>query len=273
MITKVVSLMSQKGGVGKSSLTNTVILDWCFKDLLRHKQMPKILLIDADAQASISKLRSRDIEICKLDMSGAAFTSLNSITQSAVKEIRAQFEALYSQLSWRYYHIFTVQNADEGASLRRAIQLIESGEYEYVFIDMPGSLYQQDTAELFACINYLIIPVCIGNYDIQSSLDFCKIVKSLRDDTMVRDIRWVFNKYELLKASRFDEIEREIHSSTGIPFFKTRVKLSTFFSSRAYNSMIPATYRMNLNTLETVATPRITNASELTDEVRKFINE
>jgi cellulose biosynthesis protein BcsQ len=272
MSTKVISLMSQKGGVGKSSLTNGLILDWSFKDLLRHKKMPKILLIDADAQASISNLRLRDIDICKLDMEGKEFASLNATTQAAVKEIRAQFEALYSQLNWRYYHIFTVQNDDEGASLRRAIQLIESDEYDYVLIDMPGSLYQQDTAQLFACISYLIIPVCIGNYDIHSSLDFCKLIKGL-EGAMIQDIRWVFNKYEVLKKAKFDEIEQEIHAATGIPFLKTRVKLSTFFSSRACNSMIPATYRMNLNTLEVASTPRITNIGELTDEVRKFIKE
>jgi cellulose biosynthesis protein BcsQ len=269
--TKVISVMTQKGGVGKSTLTNTIVLDWCFKDLLRAKKMPKILLIDADAQASISKLRLRDINFCKMDMSGKEFVSLNETTQAAVKEIRAQFEAFFSRLSWQYYHIFSVRIDDGGETLRRAIQLIESDEYDYVFIDMPGSLYQESTAELFTCINFLVIPVCIGNHDLQSSLDFCRIVKDLKVST-IKEIRWVFNKYEVLKDAKFNEIERELHSLTGIPFFKTRVKLSSFFSTRSYNSMVPATYRMNLNTLEILQTSRTTNVGELTDEIKKLVN-
>jgi cellulose biosynthesis protein BcsQ len=269
--TKVISVMTQKGGVGKSTLTNTIVLDWCFKDLLRAKKMPKILLVDADAQASISKLRLRDIDFCKIEMESKEFASFNETTQTAVKEIRAQFEALFSRLNWYYYHIFSVHIDDSGETLRRAIQLIDSDEYDYVFIDMPGSLYQESTAELFTCINFLIIPVCISNYDIQSSLDFCKIIKDLKN-TAIKEIRWVFNKYEVLKEAKFNEIEREIHSLTGVPFFKTRVKQSSFFSSRSYNSMVPATYRMNLNTLEIHSTPRTTNIGELTDEIKKLVN-
>jgi cellulose biosynthesis protein BcsQ len=263
--------MTQKGGVGKSTLTNAIVLDWCFKDLLRTKKMPKILLIDADAQASISKLRLRDIDFCKMDLEGDALVKFDGTVQTAVKEIRAQFEALASQLNWRYYHIFSVHPDDGGETLRRAIQLIESGDYDYVFIDMPGSLYQEITIELFTCINFLLIPVCASNYDIQSSLDFCNTIKSL-EATAIAEVRWIFNKYEVLKEAKFNEIERELHALTGIPFLKTRVKLSSFFSSRSYNSMVPATYRMNLNTLEVASTPRTTNVGELTDELRKLIN-
>jgi cellulose biosynthesis protein BcsQ len=263
--------MTQKGGVGKSTLTNTIVLDWCFKDLLRTKKMPKILLIDADAQASITKLRLRDVEFCKMDMSGKEFAALSEMTQMAIREIRAQFEALASHQNWRYYNIFSVRTEDNGETLRRAIQLIESNDYDYVFIDMPGSLYQESTAELFTCINYLIMPVFIGNYDIQSSLDFCKIIKNLKITT-IEEMRWVFNRYEVLKEAKFNEIEREVHSLTGVPFLKTRVKLSSYFSSRSYNSMVPATYRMNLNTLEITSTFRTTNVGELTDEIKKLVN-
>jgi cellulose biosynthesis protein BcsQ len=262
--------MTQKGGVGKSTLTNAIMLDWCFRDLLRTKKMPKMLLIDADAQASISRLRLRDIEFCQMDMGGKEFASLNETVQTAVKEVRAQFAALFSQLNWRYYNIFSVRPDDDGETRRRAIQLIESGEYDYVFIDMPGSLHQEGTAELFTCINFLIIPVYIGSYDIQSSLDFCGIIKGLKDTT-IAEVRCVFNSYEVLKGAKFDEIERELHALTGVPFFKTRVKRTSFFSSRSYNSIVPPTYRMNLNTLEVVSMSRTTNVGELTDEIKKLV--
>ncbi|MDR3188572.1 MAG: ParA family protein [Prevotellaceae bacterium] len=269
-MTKVISIMTQKGGVGKSTLTNAVMLDWCFKDLLRAKKMPKILLIDADAQASIGKLRLRDIEICKMDLESKEFAKLNGTMQMATKEIRMQFEAFVSQLKWWYYNIFLVRPDDNGETLRRAIQLIESGDYDYVFIDMPGSLYQEVTAELFACIDFLFVPVCLGNYDVQSSLDFCNTIKGL-GATAIAEMRWFFNKYEMLKETKFNEIERELHASTGVPFLKTRVRSSSFFSSRSSSTVIPPTYRINLNTLEVTPTPRTTNVGELTDEIRKLI--
>jgi chromosome partitioning protein len=273
MKTKVISIMSQKGGVGKSTLTNSVILDWSFKEMLRNKRMPKILLIDADAQTSISKQRKADIELCNLDLDGQEFAALDATMQAAAKEMRGQFEALYQERQWRFYPIKTIDIDDDGTSLTRAIELIESEEYEYVFIDMPGTLHQANTSSLFLCINYLIIPTAIGGYDLRSALQFYERISNpnLLKETEIKAIRWVFNKYDVIRANKYDEVERELFAETQTPFFKTRIKNSAFFPSRAYNSIVPCTYRMNLNTLEIAATPKLTNVGLFTDELRKLV--
>jgi hypothetical protein len=82
----------------------------------------------------------------------------------------------------------------------------------------------------------------------------------------------MFNKYEIIKAAKYDEVERNMVAATKFPFFKTRVKLSAFYSSKGYNSIIPPTFRVNLNTLE-VTESRMTNVGEFTDELRKLIQE
>jgi cellulose biosynthesis protein BcsQ len=263
--------MSQKGGVGKSSLTNSVILDWSFKELLKTKKMPKILLIDADAQASISALRKRDIELCKMNMEGKEFLSLDATVQTAVKEMRTQFEALFTLRKWSYYSIFSLDTSDDGTSLSRAISFIENGEFDYVFVDMPGTLHQKHTMDLFLFINYLIVPMQIGNYDVQSALDFCKLLSSSAFEEL-KCVRLMFNKYELIKAAKYDEVERDMVVSTKFPFFKTRVKLSAFYSSKGYNSIVPPTFRVNLNTLA-VAESKATNIGEFSDELRKMLHE
>jgi chromosome partitioning protein len=273
MKTTVISIMSQKGGVGKSTITNSVVLDWSFKYLLRNKKMPKLLLIDADAQTSISKQRKEDMALCGLDLAGKEFGQLDATTQVAAKEMRTQFEALYQEKQWRYYPIKTIDVDDDGSSLAQAIALIESNEYEYVFVDMPGTLHQANTSTLFLCINYLIIPTAIGGYDLRSALDFYKQISNpnLLKETEIKSVCWVFNKYDVIRANKYDEVERELVLATRVPFFKTRIKNSSFFPSRAYNSIVPPTYRMNLNTLEVTATPKITNIGQFTDELQQLL--
>lgn len=271
--TKIISIMSQKGGVGKSSLTNSVILDWSFKELLRKKKMPKILLIDADAQASISALRKRDIELCKLNIDSREFLSLDATTQVAIKEMRSQFEALFNLKGWSYYSIFSLDALDDGTSLSRAVSYIESGDFDYIFIDMPGTLHQKHTMDLLLFVNYLIVPMQIGKYDVQSALDFCGLLASASSTfEELKCVRLMFNKYELIKAVKYDEVERDMVAITKFPFFKTRVKLSAFYSSKGYSSIVPSTFRVNLNTLE-ISESKMTNIGEFTDELRKMISE
>jgi cellulose biosynthesis protein BcsQ len=112
--------------------------------------MPKILLIDADAQASISALRKRDIELCNLDMEGKEFTLLDANAQAIVKEMRVQFEALFNLKKWNYYSIFSLDTSDDGTSLSHAVSYIESGGFDYIFIDMPGTLHQKYT--IYFCL-------------------------------------------------------------------------------------------------------------------------
>ncbi|GHT68943.1 hypothetical protein FACS189452_09320 [Bacteroidia bacterium] len=235
--------------------------------------MPKILLIDADAQASISTLRRNDVELCKFDLEGKEFASLDAGTQLAAKEMRVQFGALYESKKWGYYPIFSIDAQDDGTQLQRALAIIESNEYDYIFIDMPGTLHQQNTADLFFCINYLIIPTVISNYGVQSTLDFCELVNqpAFRGNSAIKEIRLVFNMYEIIKTAKYDEAERELTVATKIPFCKSRIKMSSFFPSKNYNSIVPPTYRMNLNTLEISATPKVTNIGDFTDELRKLV--
>jgi hypothetical protein len=111
----------------------------------------------------------------------------------------------------------------------------------------------------------------IGNYDVQSALDFCKLFASSAFDNL-KCVRLLFNKYEIIKSSKYDEVERNMVAATTFPFFKTRVKLSAFYSSKGYNSIVPPTFRINLNTLE-LSESKLTNIGEFTDELRKMVNE
>jgi cellulose biosynthesis protein BcsQ len=204
-------------------------------------------------------------------MDSNEFLSFDANTQAAVKEMQVQFETLFNLKKWSYYSIFLLDTSDDGTSLSRAISLIENGEFDYVFIDMPGTLHQKHTFDLFLFINYLIVPMQIGTYDVHSALDFCRLL----DNSAFEDlqcVRLMFNKYELIKAVKYDEVERNMVAATKFPFFKTRVKLSAFYSSKGYNSIVPPTFRINLNTLE-VSESKMTNIGEFTDELRKVIHE
>jgi chromosome partitioning protein len=275
--------MNQKGGVGKSSLTNAVILDWRMKDLLRSQsrtgktKVSKILLIDVDAQASLTKQRDRDIALCRAEY--ATIQAMDLCEKLAANEMRSQFDALNQTVEWTPYEIFdgSFSGDDNTAeNVQKALTIIESNEYDYVFIDMPGSLSQQYTGELLSQVNYIIIPLYTGNYEVQSTFDFCKmIVKEIllsSKDSKLKEVRIMFNMYEQIKSSTCDTIERDLQEALNIPFLKTRVKNISYYKTKNNNSLIPSTYRINLNTLEIAPTSRAGNLHEFANELRKLVD-
>jgi cellulose biosynthesis protein BcsQ len=194
----------------------------------------------------------------------------------ATNEIRAQFDALKQTKQWAQYEIFDgdFSGDNSGQSIQHAISIIESNEYDYVFLDMPGSLTQKYTAELLELINYMIIPLYIGNFEVQSTLDFCTyIVQEIQQhSSALCQIRMMFNMYEQTKCTKCDAIERELQDKLQIAFLKTRVKDSSYYRTKNNNTLVPATYKINLNTLKINPTLRAGNLSEFADELRKLVD-
>ena len=270
MKTKVISIMSQKGGVGKSSITNSVILDLSMKLLLKEKRQPRILLIDADAQASVYLMRKKEVALLQLKPEGKEFQALDKSAQLATNEMRKQLEALHAVVGWnclKNYEIYRLDLDNVEKSLQSAMAYIDSEEYDYVFIDMPGTVYQQGTGELFERIEHLFVPVQISNYDVESVLEFSNLLDRLELRDNLKTLKYVFNKFQIIRKDRYDEIERELLLLTGIQFVKTKIKDTSFFPSRGYNTLMPCNYRINLNTGGLVHNTKVSNIGDFTSEL------
>jgi chromosome partitioning protein len=283
--TKIISIMTQKGGAGKSTLTNSVILDLSMKQLLKTKKQPRVLVVDADSQSSIYKRRHKEQERIWLadqyltaaeSSEGKKFLELSAELQSEAMELRKQLSAMHQVTGWdclNSYDIVKIDMGNVGESLRAAMAAIDSNNYDYAFIDMPGSLYQEGTSELLELIEHLIIPVDISFFSEDSAEEFTSILNDLELSQRFKTLKFVSNKYKILQAKQSELVERELTAKTRIPFMETRVKHATILESRAYNTVIPLNYRVNLNTAKITHNERQSNIGEFATELLKIVNQ
>jgi chromosome partitioning protein len=139
-IAKKVSFASQKGGVGKSTLT-TIIANQAHMDGL------KVLVVDCDAQKSL-KLR-RDAEV---DLG----IELNQITAEEAETV--------------LYKIIAIDPEMVPATVRKY-----ESEYDLILIDVPGNLVQKDVDECYIMLDYLIVPFTDSQFDISSTVQFLEL--------------------------------------------------------------------------------------------------
>lgn len=133
----IIPFMNQKGGVGKTTLCTLTA------SAIHSRIKIKILVIDADNQHSIHKLRQAE--------------GLNT---------------------YDIIPFFWKKEGDWDIPLNRFRDLIEEKEEEYdiILIDSPGKLDGQEIPMILTVADFVIVPL-VGSFDdIQSTIDYLKIV-------------------------------------------------------------------------------------------------
>ena len=163
----VISLISQKGGVGKSTLTMMLL------NALQHHYQYKVALIDADfPQNSIYKKRQRELKIIAQD------NRLQKVYDN-IYQGKAPYSIIKSNLS------------DAPSEIKR---LKES--YDFVFVDIAGTVNQQGIIDFLKEINYFFIPIFQDDLSLISSMELYRILymKIQPMSTAYRDCKIVFNR-------------------------------------------------------------------------------
>lgn len=143
----IISLLSQKGGVGKSTLTMMLL------NALYHLFGIRVLLIDADfPQYSILKKRQRELQI--IDKS---------------PRLSKKYQALYQDRE--PYSIIQCQLADCPTIIDK-----HKNEFDLIFVDITGSINQPYIVEFFKSINYFFIPIFQDDLSIYSSMELYSIL-------------------------------------------------------------------------------------------------
>lgn len=124
-----VSFSSQKGGVGKSILT------MCLGTYIQHSGL-KVCVIDSDyPQFSVDKKRTS--ELLELESDGA---------------IREQ----YHRLELPDFKLYTSKVSE----LLRVVQLLkQEGKYDFIFVDLPGTLNLDEIENLAPLLDVIIVPM------------------------------------------------------------------------------------------------------------------
>lgn len=149
-MTKIYTLVNQKGGVGKTTSTINMAAY-----LARLGQ--RVLVVDLDPQANATSCLGVD----KLGVQGGTYEALlgeTNIFPYVLLNERLQLSLLPSSPSLAGAEVELVDELARESRLRKAILTI-ADRYDYVLIDCPPSLGLLTVNGLMAAVNGVIVPV------------------------------------------------------------------------------------------------------------------
>ncbi len=149
-MTRVYTLVNQKGGVGKT--TTTINLGAYLAQMGQ-----RVLVVDLDPQANATSCLGVD----KLGVEGGTYEALlgdANITSYILLNERLKLSLLPSSPSLAGAEVELVDELAREVRLRKAIQQV-SANYDYVLIDCPPSLGLLTVNGLMAAMDGVIVPV------------------------------------------------------------------------------------------------------------------
>jgi chromosome partitioning protein len=150
ILTKIYTLVNQKGGVGKTTSTINMAAY-----LARMRQ--RVLVVDLDPQANATSCLGVD----KLDVQGGTYEALlgdENIFPYILLNERLQLSLLPSSPSLAGAEVELVDELARESRLRKAVMTIRD-RYDYIFVDCPPSLGLLTVNGLMAAMDGVIVPV------------------------------------------------------------------------------------------------------------------
>jgi cellulose biosynthesis protein BcsQ len=140
MDTKFISFATQKGVAGKSTITISVA------SLLAYTYRKRILVVDCDNQHSIVARRNSEIDIVSHSPTLSDYLEENNIMP------------------------YPIQSCDSYSDLAHSLQQRSAlAEYDYVFVDFPGSITDPKTFDVLAQMDIIAVPFKATELDVASS--------------------------------------------------------------------------------------------------------
>jgi len=149
-VTRIYTLVNQKGGVGKTTTTINLAAY-----LAKHGK--DVLVVDLDPQANATSCLGVD----KLNVPGGTYEALlgeENVFQYVLLNERLKLSLLPSSPSLAGAEVELVEELARESRLRNALQPIAE-KYDYVLIDCPPSLGLLTVNGLMAALNGVIVPV------------------------------------------------------------------------------------------------------------------
>lgn len=188
-----VAVSNQKGGVGKSALTVVI------SSYLHFEKNLNVAIIDCDSpQHSLVRMRERDKK---------------AIANSAY------FQQLLQQ-QWNRVpkKAYPIVGATSEKAREAADKLAASGDYDLIFVDLPGTVESTGVFRTIVNMDYVLTPTILDLIIMQSTLAFSTTVLDYvknTKDVPLKDILFFWNKLkkrtnvEIYKS--YAEVMRELH--------------------------------------------------------------
>lgn len=181
---KIISFVNRKGGVGKSKLTQILCNHL-------HKTGKKTVVFDMDPQYSIFNLRQAEL---------------------AGKKSKGEKIDTYPMLPVKPLKFI------------ESIKPFYDNGYEYVFLDLPGSIEAPHIKEIYTWLDYAFVPMGTSPEDMMSTQSFIQIMEQeIKPDREKRNLKYslhgVFNRVDP-KMLRFKEVKENASRLFNIAFLE-----------------------------------------------------
>lgn len=150
-MTKVISVFSQKGGVGKSTISVLLANLFFFQSDL------KVAIIDADyPQRSIFKRRQKELETINKD-----------------ERLKKIFDNIYTDRS-----PYPIIPADITNCKETIKQLRSTGDFDFIFVDAHKRFALEGMKSFLSEVNYFLIPAFLDDFSLKAAIGFYTLLEN-----------------------------------------------------------------------------------------------
>lgn len=219
-----VAVSSQKGGVGKSTLT--VLL----ASYLHFVKGKNVAVIDCDSpQHSLHTEREREMEDCE-----------NS------EYLRKLVYDTFLKTQKRAYPILK-SSLDE--ALNTAQEYLDEEIPDYVFFDLPGTINNFDVVDILRNMHYVFCPMTADKYVLDSGISFCNYIQQTLMTTgasTIKDLYVLWNMVDPRERTELYKVYDDFMAEMNINVMKTTLPNSVRFRREGSRELKRAIFRSTL---------------------------
>lgn len=194
-----VAVSNQKGGAGKSTITALLA------SYLHYVKNLNVAVIDCDApQHSLYRMRERDMQAVERN---------DSYRQLIVNQ--------WERIKKKAYPIIgtTAEKARDAAG-----EVAENGDFDIIFIDLPGTVNSQDVFSTIVNMDYVLTPIITDRMVMQSSLSFSATVMEFvkkRKEIPLKDILFFWNRRDRRANTEVFDVFNRMMKELGLSVLDT----------------------------------------------------
>ena len=208
-----ISFSTQKGGVGKSTMTTLLA------SVLHYRLGYNVLVMDCDfPQHSLTKMRERDKKTIMQN---------NYYKRAALKQ--------YQNIAKKAYPII---KCTSDTALDKASEYIDKSKIvpDVIFFDLPGTANTKGVLTTLKKMNYIFSPITADRLVVESALGFSKAFLGLPQNEYSNTGQelWLFwNQVDAREKTGLYEIYQEVINELNLSIMNTRIMDSKRFRKEA----------------------------------------
>jgi chromosome partitioning protein len=234
--TKVISILNNKGGSGKTSVCGSL-------SYALSEQGHRILLIDADMQQNLT--HSYNLEDNEKNLADAVIKEDN-LENYIIKSKYDNIDFVISDLKLSTIDMVLFTKIQRENIIKQILKpVVDRGIYDYILIDTNPTLAILNFNVVNAS-DYVLIPVELSSFGLEGLdvlINFIKGVQKINEKIQLAGI--VVNKYDIRKKNIVYKSEEILKEAYGDLVLKTIIRIDTNIENAQMNNVPVLTFNTN----------------------------